>query len=70
MTITLDTSVKLIKKIPNNILVVSESGFQNHCDLKLMEHYGIKSFLIGETFMKSKNIQSSVENILFGRNNA
>ena len=70
MTVALDTSIKLVKKIPNNILVVSESGFKNHSDLKLMEHYGIKSFLIGETFMKSKNIQSSVENILFGRNNA
>ena len=70
MTVTLDTSIKLVKKIPKNILVVSESGFKNHSDLKLMEQYGIKSFLIGETFMKSKNIQSSVENILFGRNNA
>ena len=70
MTVTLDTSIKLVKKIPKNILVVSESGFKNHSDLKLMEQYGIKSFLIGETFMKSKNIESSVENILFGRNNA
>ena len=70
MTVTLDTSIKLVKKIPKNILVVSESGFKNHSDLKLMEQYGIKSFLIGETFMKSKNIQSSVENILFGKNNA
>ncbi len=69
MTVNLDTSLKLVKKIPNNILVVSESGFQNHSDLKLMEHYGIKNFLIGETFMKSKNIQLSVERILFGRKN-
>ena len=69
MTVALDTSLKLVKKIPNNILVVSESGFQNHSDLKLMEQYGIKNFLIGETFMKSKNIQLSVERILFGRKN-
>ena len=69
MTVNLDTSLKLVKKIPNNILVVSESGFQNHSDLKLMEQYGIKNFLIGETFMKSKNIQLSVERILFGRKN-
>ena len=69
MTVTLDTSIKLVKKIPNNVLVVSESGFKNHSDLKLMQYYGIKNFLIGETLMKSKNIQSSVESILFGRKN-
>ena len=28
MTVTLDTSIKLVKKIPKNILVVSESGFK------------------------------------------
>ena len=28
-----------------------------------------EDFLIGESFMKSKNIQSTVESILFGRKN-
>ena len=66
MTVTLETSVNLLKKIPDNILVISESGFKTHRDLKFMQSFGIKSFLIGETFMKSDNIKKSVKKILHG----
>ena len=66
MTVSLETSINLLKKIPNNILVISESGFKTHLDLKFMQSFGIKSFLIGETFMKSENIKKSVKKILHG----
>ena len=66
MEVSLTTSINLIKKIPDEILVVSESGFKTHNDLKSMEDNGINCFLIGETFMNKKDIQKSVENILTG----
>ena len=66
MEVSLTTSINLIKYIPDEILVVSESGFKTHSDLKSMEDNGINCFLIGETFMKKKDIQKSVENILTG----
>jgi len=66
MTVSLETSVNLLKNIPDNILVISESGFKAHNDLKFMQSFGIKSFLIGETFMKSENIKKSVKKILHG----
>jgi len=66
MEVSLTTSINLIKNIPDEILVVSESGFKTHSDLKSMEDNGINCFLIGETFMNKKDIQKSVENILTG----
>jgi len=66
MKVSLNTSKELIKNIPDEILVISESGFKTHYDLKSMEDNGINCFLIGETFMNKKNIQKSVENILTG----
>ena len=66
MEVSLTTSINLIKNIPDEILVVSESGFKSHSDLKSMKDNGINCFLIGETFMNKKDIQKSVENILTG----
>ena len=66
MEVSLNTSKELIKNIPDEILVVSESGLKTHCDLKFMEDNGINCFLIGETFMNKKDIQKSVKNILTG----
>ena len=66
MTVSLETSVSLLKIIPDNVIVISESGLKTHHDLKFMQSLGIKSFLIGETFMKSENIKRSVNKILHG----
>ena len=66
MKVSLNTSKELIKNIPDEILVVSESGFKTHYDLKLMEDNGINCFLIGESFMNKTDIQKSVKNILTG----
>ena len=66
MNLSLETSIKLAKKIPQDILIVSESGFKSYKDLKFMENLGIKNFLIGETFMRSKNIKKSVQKMLNG----
>ena len=66
MTVSLETSASLVKKIPQNILIVSESGFKSNKDLRFMESLGVKNFLIGETFMKSKDIQKSVKKMLHG----
>ena len=66
MNVSLETSIKLAKKIPQDILIVSESGFKSYKDLKFMENLGIKNFLIGETFMRSKNIKKSVQKMLNG----
>ena len=59
--IDLDTTNRLKKYIPKDILVISESGIKTRKDiLKLKKVDGV---LIGETFMKSKNIEKKVKKL-------
>ena len=50
-SVNLDTSIRLNKTIPTTRLVISESGIKNSEDVKLLTDNGIRTFLIGETFM-------------------
>lgn len=49
---SLDTSVEIAKEIPNDRIVISESGI--HCldDISMLQSNGINTFLIGEAFMR------------------
>ena len=51
----------LIKK--NNIFI-SESGINNNKDLIMLKNHGIKGVLIGERFMKEKDIENSFKTLL------
>lgn len=51
--VDLSTTVELIKYIPEDILVISESGISNTGDIKMLRNLGVNTFLIGESFMKS-----------------
>ena len=51
-SVSLETSIRLNKIIPTTKLVISESGIKNSKDIKLLTDNGIKTFLIGETFIR------------------
>jgi indole-3-glycerol phosphate synthase len=48
---TIETSERLVRLVPENIPVVSESGLSRSEQLARLESLGVKAFLIGETFM-------------------
>lgn len=52
--VNLQTTLDLYKQIPDNRIVVTESGILTAQDVKLMLDNGIYSFLIGEAFMKAE----------------
>ena len=54
-TVDLNTSIRLLKEIPADIPVVSESGIKDHDDMKMLEDHGIAAALIGETLMRSQD---------------
>ena len=64
MQTSLNVTKNLIPKIPKNKFIVSESGFKNRSDLEEMAKSGVRCFLIGETLMKSKNIEKATLSIL------
>lgn len=52
--VNLETSKTLSKLIPNEFVKISESGISEVEDIKSLQPYGYKGFLIGENFMKTK----------------
>lgn len=53
--VDVETSVKLSKLIDNRFVKISESGLKEPQTIKYLRKNGFKGFLIGETFMKTKN---------------
>jgi Indole-3-glycerol phosphate synthase len=50
--VDLKTTEELIKYIPPNKIVVSESGITDSSDVNYLHSIGVKAVLIGETFMR------------------
>ena len=53
--ISLDTSLELVKKLPENVIKVSESGIMSRDDVEALERAGFDAVLIGESFMTAKD---------------
>ena len=52
----INTSCELINKIPEDKIVVAESGIASRSDIESLMQAGIHSFLIGEALMKAPDI--------------
>lgn len=50
---SLDTTLDLLPFIPENRLVVTESGIHTPADVALMRDSGVLTFLVGEAFMRA-----------------
>ena len=63
------TTFKIIDSIgkPKNRIIISESGISSRDDIHMLYEKGINGFLIGERFMKEKNIVKTIAD-LFGNN--
>tara|TARA_B110000261_G_scaffold23386_1_gene24951 strand:+ start:915 stop:1703 length:789 start_codon:yes stop_codon:yes gene_type:complete len=53
--VSLETSKTLSGLIPDEFVKISESGIRTVEDIKSLQPYGYKGFLIGENFMKTEN---------------
>ncbi|MCK5639801.1 MAG: indole-3-glycerol phosphate synthase TrpC [Gammaproteobacteria bacterium] len=50
----LETTLELLDSIPDNRIVVTESGIHVAADVALMQENGVHTFLVGEAFMKAE----------------
>ncbi|BCA95050.1 indole-3-glycerol phosphate synthase [Legionella antarctica] len=57
-------SIDLKHYIPEDKIVITESGINTHQDIKLMQAHGINTFLIGESLMRSNNIGATLKNLI------
>ncbi|MBI5756295.1 MAG: indole-3-glycerol phosphate synthase TrpC [Nitrospirae bacterium] len=60
----IDTTARLIKLIPDDKIVVSESGISTRDDILALKDQGVDAVLIGETLMKSDDIGKKIKELL------
>jgi indole-3-glycerol phosphate synthase len=53
--VSLDTTLGLLSQIPQDRIVVTESGILRHQDVALMREHGVNAFLVGEAFMRAED---------------
>ncbi|MDA9574017.1 indole-3-glycerol phosphate synthase TrpC [Porticoccaceae bacterium] len=52
--VSLDNTYQLLEKIPNNRIVITESGIHSREDVAAMRQQKVNAFLVGEAFMRSE----------------
>ena len=62
--VDLDVTQKLIRHIPQNKVIVSESGIKTYEDMMFLKSLGVNAVLIGEAFMESDDIAAKMRELL------
>lgn len=62
--VSLNTSIDLVTRIPNDRIPITESGIFKHSDIKLMNDNKIFTFLVGEAFMRDDNPGQSLKKLI------
>lgn len=62
--VTLETTRKLARYVPEDRLIVSESGLFTPADLADVARYGARCFLIGEALMRQDDVTAATRAIL------
>lgn len=63
LTVDLNITLRLRKKIPKDKIIVSESGIKTKEDVELLKSASINAVLIGQTLMQSENIKEKVKEL-------
>lgn len=60
----LEVTGRLSRLVPNDKIIVSESGIKDRCDMEKLKGWNIDAVLIGESLMKSIDIASAMKEFL------
>ena len=52
-TLDLRTTLDLLERIPEDRILITESGINERADVSLMRQHGVNGFLVGEAFMRA-----------------
>lgn len=62
---SLDTTLSLLADVPDDVLLVTESGIHTQADIRLMREHGVHAFLVGEAFMRADDPGAELNKLFF-----
>jgi indole-3-glycerol phosphate synthase len=62
---SLDNTFRLLPHIPDDVLVVTESGIHTSEDVQAMHDHGVHAFLVGEAFMRAEDPGGALRSLFF-----
>ena len=60
----IETTIKLLPRVPKNKTIISESGLSKKSDLVRLANLGVSSFLVGESLMKQQDVEKATRSIM------
>jgi len=64
LSVQLDTTFTLMREIPAEKIIVSESGINTRQDVQTLEDAGVHAMLIGTALMQAKDIGSALDTLM------
>jgi indole-3-glycerol phosphate synthase len=64
MEVTLNTTVQLVPKIPEDRTIVSESGIKTFSDIQMLKMLGVDAVLVGESLLKQENVETAARALM------
>jgi indole-3-glycerol phosphate synthase len=61
----LSTTIDMLDKIPDDRIVVTESGIHTVQDVQMMRDHNVHTFLVGEAFMKAEDPGEKLAELFF-----
>jgi indole-3-glycerol phosphate synthase len=58
-----NTTIELIRHIPREVIVVSESGIKSKADAALLRDAGVRALLVGESLMRAKDVEKLIQEL-------
>lgn len=64
LEVDLRTTLRLKRKIPSEVSVISESGIRNAQDVMLLKEAGVDGILVGEILMRTPDPAAKIRELL------